>query len=156
MDIEAILREQVAKAIGSKAAAGKLERLAGHASNRSYYRTGDHPESGGWMVMPQHLSRQSEEASREEMVAELPFLNVQRYLSQLAVRVPRIFHYDEAAGVLVMEDLGDLTFEKALQIDRGGDLYEQAIDLLAYLRASSERNPDPNCVAFRRNFDTEH
>ena len=155
MDIEAILREQVAKAIGSKAATGKLERLAGHASNRSYYRIGQHPESWILMVMPPHASKQSEEASREEGVAELPFLNVQRYLSQLGVRVPRIFQYDEAAGVLVMEDLGDLTFEKALQTDKGGRLYEQAIDLLAYLRAHSERNPDPNCVAFSRSFDQE-
>jgi len=107
------------------------------------------------MVMPEHASKKSEEASREDTVAELPFLNVQRYLSQLGVRVPRIFHYDEAAGVLVMEDLGELTFEKALQTDQGGRLYEQAIDLLAHLRARSERNPDPNCVAFSRAFDQE-
>src|SRR5262249_59460027 len=134
---------------------GKLERLAGHASNRSYYRIGQYPESWILMVMPQHASKQSEEASREDAAAELPFLNVQRYLSQLGVRVPRIFQYDEAAGVLVMEDLGELTFEKALQTDRGGRLYEQAIDLLAYLRARSERNPDPTRVAFSSTFDQE-
>jgi len=156
MEIEGALREQVAKAMGKEAAVGKLEKLTGHASNRSYYRMGEYPNSVVLMVMPPHASKQSEEASREESPAELPFLNIQRYLKERGVRVPQIFNFDEAAGVLVMEDLGDLTFEKALGgIESAEALYAKAIDLLAHLRVASERNPDPTCLAFTRSFDQE-
>ncbi len=156
MEIEVALRQQVAKAVGKQAAGGKLEKLPGHASNRSYYRMGEYPNSVLLMVMPPHASKQSEEASREEPAAELPFLNIQRYLKGLEVRVPQILQYDEAAAVLVMEDLGNLTFETALgRTESAETLYPKAIDLLAHLRAASERNPDPNCLAFTRSFDQE-
>src|SRR5260370_25845638 len=106
------------------------------------------------MLVPDAAGVKREEVGKGAPPAELPFLNVQRYLKQLRIRVPEIVAYDAKAGVMVLEDLGDLTLERALQ--EGGNqeaLYSRAVDLLAKMRAAAERNPDPGCVAFSRAFD---
>jgi aminoglycoside/choline kinase family phosphotransferase len=156
MEGEAALRDQVKKAAGQKASEGPVVRLKGDASNRSYYRIGQPPDSHVLMVVPPDALAKSEEVSKGAAPGELPFLNVQRYLKQLGVRVPEILRYDPNAGVLVLEDLGDLTLERALQ--EGGDrekLYSTAVDLLARLRAAAERNQDQRCLAFSRAFDED-
>ena len=156
MEVEAALRDQVKKAVGQEASAGRIVRLKGDASNRSYYRIGEPPHSHVLMVMPDGAAAKSEEVSKGAPPAELPFLNVQRYLKQLGIRVPEIVSYDAKAGVMVLEDLGDLTLERALQ--EGGNqeaLYSRAVDLLAKMRAAAERNPDPGCLAFSRAFDED-
>jgi N-acetylmuramate 1-kinase len=116
---------------------------------------GEPPDSWVVMAMPPEASR-SEEATKGEPPKELPFVNVHRYLRRLGVRVPEIIRYDEAAGVMVLEDLSDLTFEQALEGGRRGDeLYGRAVELLARMRAAAERQPDPNCLAFTRAFDED-
>jgi N-acetylmuramate 1-kinase len=155
MDIEGTLREQVARATGKPAADAVVQSLKGDASNRSYYRVGSPPDSFVLMVMPKEASKTSEEASKGEPPKELPFLNVHRYLQRLGVRVPRILRYDEPAGIMVLEDLGDLTFEQALRTSDPEVLYGRAVDLLALLRARAERDPDPECLAFTRAFDED-
>ena len=156
MEIEAALRDQVGKAIGRPVPQAPIKKLKGDASNRSYYRVGSGPESWVVMVMPLDASKKSEEASKGEPPKELPFVNVHRYLEKLGVRVPRILRYDEPAGMMVLEDLSDQTFEAALE---GGKhqhaLYTRAVDLLARLRAQAERKPDPECLAFTRAFDED-
>src|SRR4051812_35637391 len=136
MDIDAALRQQVSEATGSAFGQAPVKKLKGDASNRSYYRVGVFPESYVVMVMPKDAATKSEEASKGEPPKELPFVNVHRYLEKLGVRVPEIVRYDEPAGMMVLEDLGDLTFEAALEGDKHRDeLYGKAIDLLADLRA---------------------
>src|SRR5262249_7762980 len=73
----------------------------------------------------------------------------------LGVRVPRILRYDPSAAVMVLEDLGDVTFERALQDTSAEDLYTRAVELLARMRAAAEATPDPSCLAFTRAFDEE-
>src|SRR5690242_5837189 len=114
MDLDAALRAQVEQATGASAAGAAIRKLKGDASNRSYYRVGEPPSSWVVMVMPPDASKKSEEATKGEAPKELPFVNVHRYLERLQVRVPRILRYDEPAGMMVLEDLGDLTFEAAL------------------------------------------
>ncbi len=155
MELEAALRDQVAKATGRPAGEKPVVKIKGDASNRSYYRVGRAPDSHMVMVMPQGPQK-SEEATRGEAPRELPFVDVHRYLSRLGVRVPRILAYAEAAARMVLEDLGDVTFEQALDGQRHRDeLYGRAVDLLARLRARAERERDPGCVAFTRGFDAE-
>ncbi|MGZ3461757.1 MAG: aminoglycoside phosphotransferase family protein [Archangium sp.] len=156
MELEAALRDQVGKAVGRPVPQAPIKKLKGDASNRSYYRVGSGPESWVVMVMPLDASKKSEEASKGEPPKELPFVNVHRYLEKLGIRVPRILRYDEPAGMMVLEDLSDLTFEAALE---GGKhqqaLYTRAVDLLARMRAQAERKPDPECLAFTRAFDED-
>ncbi len=154
MHSEQVLRDQVALATGRPQDGARVLQLKGDASNRSYLRVGRWPDSHVVMVMPPGPHR-SEEASKGGTPEELPFLNVHRYLESLGVRVPRILRYDEAAAMMVLEDLGDLTFERALDGASREALYGRAVDLLAAMRAAAEARPDPRCVAFSRAFDEE-
>jgi len=150
------LKAQVAKATGERTDAAQVKKLKGDASNRSYYRVMQGPQSWVVMVMPPDAVKKSEEASKGEHPAELPFVNVHRYLTELGVRVPRIVQYDEPAGMMVLEDLSDQTFEQALlSTGQKEQLYGAAVDLLATLRLSAEGRPDPSCLAFTRAFDED-
>ncbi|MEN9797669.1 MAG: hypothetical protein RL653_1365 [Pseudomonadota bacterium] len=147
------LREQAEKATGRTFAGAPVLKLKGEASSRSYHRVGTPPDSVVVMVMPQD-AKKSEEGGAAEAPTELPFVNVHRYLSKLGVRVPRIHRYDEPAGMMVLEDLSDLTFEQALEGGKHAEaLYGRAVELLALLRARAEQQPDTGCIAYGRAFD---
>ena len=154
MHSEQALRDQVALATGRPQDGAPVLQLKGDASNRSYLRVGRWPDSHVVMVMPPGPPK-SEEASNGGAPVELPFVNVHRYLQALGVRVPRILRYDPGAGMLVLEDLGDVTFERALHGASREALYGRAVDLLARMRAAAEARPDPRCLAFTRAFDEE-
>lgn len=156
MEIEQTLRKQVEQAVGRALANPKVVKLKGDASNRSYYRVADGNSSWVAMVMPPDAKKASEEATKGEPPKELPFVNVHRYLTGLNVRVPQILRYDEPAGIMVLEDLSDLTFEEALRsTGKQEALYKEAVELLAHLRAGAEKHPDPACLAFTRAFDED-
>ncbi|MDQ3266040.1 MAG: phosphotransferase [Myxococcota bacterium] len=156
MELEAALRDQVTQATGRDAKDFPVTQLKGDASNRSYYRVGRPPDSYVLMVMPPGSLTKSEEATKGQAPTELPFLNVHRYLQRLGIRVPKIHRYDEAAGMMVLEDLSDLTFEQALEGGkRREELYGRAVELLAQLRARTEKEKDPSCLAFTRAFDED-
>lgn len=155
MTLDDALRAQVERATGRSATNAVVTQLKGDASNRSYYRVGTAPESWVLMVMPPDAAKRSEEVSNGEVPAELPFVNVHRYLTKLGVRVPKILRFDEPAGMMVLEDLSDLTFEKALETTDKRKLYGEAVRLLARLRARAERQADATCLAFTRSFDVE-
>ena len=150
------LKAQVEKATGERCADGQVKKLKGDASNRSYYRVCVGPKSWVVMVMPPDASKKSEEASKGDAPTELPFVNVHRYLTGLGVRVPKILQYDEPAGMMVLEDLTDQTFENALiSTGKKEQLYSDAVKLLARLRLAAEKKPDPKCLAFTRAFDED-
>src|SRR5581483_10494147 len=75
---------------GREGVAFGVEKLAGQASNRTYYRVA---APGGpsfvAMVMAPDAKR-SEEATSGPAPAELPFLNVHRYLARLGIPVPAL------------------------------------------------------------------
>jgi aminoglycoside/choline kinase family phosphotransferase len=154
MTLEAALRDQVARATGRPQDGAAVQKLKGDASNRSYLRVGTWPQSVVVMVMPEQ-AKASEEAAGKSVPEELPFLDVQRYLSRLGVRVPAILRYDEPAGMMVLEDLGDVTVEKALLGTPTDILYGTAVDVLAQMRVAAEAKPDAKSIAFRRSFDEE-
>src|SRR5437016_14040201 len=133
--------------------AGRVERLPGGAGNRIYWRV--HGMTGPnaiVMELPPDPVK-SEEASKDHAPQELPFVNVHRYLDRIDVRVPRLLLDAARDGFLVIEDLTDRTFERALK--EGANrrkLYSDAIDRLARLRVHAELNPDRTCVAWSRAF----
>lgn len=153
MTLEDRLRDQVARVTGRAAASASVVKLKADASNRSYYRVGLPPETFVLMVMPLDSLTKSEELGGGAEASELPFVNVHRYLSSLGIRVPQILRFDEAQGMMVLEDLSDVTFERALESQDRTHLYTRAVELLALLRAKAERAPDAGCLAFQRAFD---
>jgi aminoglycoside/choline kinase family phosphotransferase len=150
---DARLQAAYTSALGEPA--GAVTRLPGGAGNRIYWRVCSLVGSGSAIVMelPEDPHK-SEEASKDHAPPDLPFLNVHRYLERIGVRVPRIYLDASRDGFLVIEDLTDRTFGRALRegVDRH-DLYAAAIDALAHLRAHAEREPDATCVAWSRAFD---
>ncbi|HEX9050470.1 MAG TPA: phosphotransferase [Anaeromyxobacter sp.] len=150
---EARVRAAVSRATGRDASRAPVRRLAGHASMRGYWRVGTPPESQVVMVLP--AERKAEEVTKGAAPAGDPFVDVQRYLAGIGVRVPAIRAFLEPEGLMVLEDLGDEMLEtRLLAGDAPGPLYERAIDQLARLRAHAEARPG-GCVAFTRSFDAD-
>ena len=59
--------------------------------------------------------KKSEEAvsGASAQIAELPFTNVLTHLQRTDVTVPQLHYYDREAGLLYLEDFGDLTLAEA-------------------------------------------
>ena len=154
VETERRVRGAVARATGREVAGAPVQRLAGHASMRSYWRVGTPPASQVVMVMPP--GAKPEEVTNGAASGVEPFVDVQRYLARLGVRVPAVLAFledDPRGGLMVLEDLGDDMLETRLRAgDPRAPLYERAVDVLAGLRAAAERAPG-GCVAFTRSFD---
>jgi hypothetical protein len=140
----------------------KLLPLAGDASNRRYFRIEIGGEALSSVVLMQlaepEAFKQSEEAVSGAAYAspELPFINIRTHLANAGVSVPTLYYYDQAAGLLYLEDFGDLTLSDACANARTADLearYTQAIDVLVGMQSKATSPADPQCVAFHRSFD---
>lgn len=138
---------------------GTVETLVGDASTRRYHRVrlaGGSPASVVVMELPDEPLKSDEATSPGLGPAELPFLNVQRYLDKGGIPVPRVFRHDVQRGLVGLEDLGDRTFEGVVQtatVSERARFYRAAITQIVALQALGDRRPDPACIAFSRRFD---
>ncbi len=136
----------------------RLEKLFGEASYREYFRAfSDSGASFIVMKIPEGKQSVSEEITNYQgKTAELPFLNIARYLRRHQLPCPEVLSTDLPSGLLLLEDLGDLSLEKALQQSNSEMFlffYRQAIELLVRLQKTGEQYPDPDCMAYGRSFD---
>ncbi len=103
-------------------------RLPGDASTRRYYRVQSDTQSTILMRMETFADKG----------ADLPFLEVQRHLKSAGVDVPNILDFDPEKGLILLEDLGDVTMLRCLQdvsspeVER--HLYQRVIDSLVHLQ----------------------
>lgn len=96
--------------------------LAGDASFRRYFRLGGTTSTAVLMDAP---------PAREDV---RPFLRVASLLADWGYSAPRIMASDAAAGFVLLEDIGDDSFNKVIASGADErDLYETAVDLLADL-----------------------
>lgn len=153
-----------------------LQNLGGHASLRIYWRIHlpaetrqNYPRNGELtlmaMVMPlSEDARKSEEgnAANAPVPAELPFVNVHRWLSKIGMPVPEIDYLNLENGILFLEDLGDEMFENAVLAAKNTEevenLYREAIDLLIDFQkatlADAQNSDQPDeCLVWQRAFD---
>jgi aminoglycoside/choline kinase family phosphotransferase len=138
-----------------------LTQLAGDASNRRYFRITFKGTAASLILMqladPEGFKKSEEAVSgASAQITELPFTNVLTHLQQTGVTVPQLHHYDREAGLLYLEDFGDLTLAEACRrADHSGleRLYRRAIDQLVLLQVKGTRPPEPRCIAFHRRFD---
>ncbi len=142
-----------------RAALEAMTPLPGDASNRRYFRLS---LSAGHSVILMQLAepeafKQSEEAvSGAVAVTELPFLNVHRHLAGAGVTVPALYYYDQTAGLLYLEDFGDLLLVQACADGRGPETarhYQRAIEMLVKIHTAATSPADDRCLAFHRSFD---
>jgi aminoglycoside/choline kinase family phosphotransferase len=134
-----------------------LTKLQGDASYRIYYRLAL-PSQKTFIVMklPEGKASASEEITNlKDRTAEIPFVNVARFLKARGLPVPEIFYADERSGILLLEDFGDETLERRVAA-AGDDIrrswYRRAIELLVdFQERTNEAGAD--CVAYQRSFD---
>jgi hypothetical protein len=128
----------------------KVSELAGDASTRRYYRVRNAPGAPLPSVV---VMRYPDEASPE---AELPFLNVHRYLTAAGVPVPVVYRSDPKANLLFLEDAGDTMLEDAVR-DHGAraclPLYEQCVEILVRIQSEGTRALDGKAIPPRLSFD---
>lgn len=125
----------------------RIHPLAGDASSRRYYRVikNDAP----YVLM---LWEPFEDNGR------YPFLNVLDHFAKHKIRVPKVIAKNPELGVVLLEDLGDLTLERKFWENQNQNLalpfYRLAIDELIKIHYPATFDKNSNCVAFGIAFDT--
>ena len=130
----------------------RLDRLAGDASTRVYYRiqlTGETWNGRATLVL-MHMG---------EPEPDPVFVSVQKVLRRAGAPVPEIFVCDPAQGLMLLEDFGDVTLEQAVA---GADrdtwiaLYARALDVMARIQfRGPEQMQTALCVCFSLAFDVD-
>lgn len=124
----------------------KVSSLAGDASTRRYYRVNRQDQT--WVLM----SWDPFEAKN------FPFLSVLSHFAKHNIQVPEVIAYSEKEGLVLLEDLGDLTLERKFwesqHPSQSVSFYKQAIDEIIKIHfiATADKN---ECSAFKIQFDTE-
>ena len=124
----------------------KILPLAGDASNRKYYRIVHAEES--WVLM-----------KWEPFNPEgYPFLSVLQHFANNGVQVPKVVGMSPNEGLVLLEDLGDLTLERRFWENQNQEhvmfFYKMALDEIIKIHGQATQNKS-NCTAFGIQFDTE-
>jgi len=132
---------------GLDARSPKVVPLTGDASDRQYYRLLFPAES---LVLALH-------AGPIEF-ASLPFANVAELFQAVPLPVPAIRDHSDADGVLVLEDLGDVTLQAhlgAASPAEHADLYREAVALVELLQRRGAELEDRRFIPYGIAFDVE-
>lgn len=124
----------------------RISPLAGDASSRKYYRIISQQQS--WVLM------QWEPFNPESY----PFLSVLNHFKQSGVHVPQVVAVSGKEGLLLLEDLGDLTLERKFWENQNQEValpyYKKTLDEILKVHFLASKNKGP-CTAFGIQFDTE-
>lgn len=125
-----------------------LTRLAGDASNRTYYRL--HRDNGPSRVVAVYPD--SFEPER------LPFLETTELFKTLGVRVPEVIDVAPELGIVLQEDLGDHLLQDELEECEAREKehwYRSAIDIVIEIQARAAQLDPSGYAAFSLAFDEE-
>jgi hypothetical protein len=141
-----LLREHLARSGGEAAAGVTIEPLFGDASTRRYFRLRRGGDSVVAALYPEAFDP-----------GKMPFLEVRDLLESYGLPVPKIRAVDAARGLLVLEDLGDLTLQESLKSASPGaraDFYREALADVARLQGEAARGSQ-KASCFESAFDLE-
>ncbi|MFK8137514.1 MAG: aminoglycoside phosphotransferase family protein [Bdellovibrionales bacterium] len=126
----------------------KLYPLAGDASMRRYYR-----------VVQQDKSYVLMQWEAFNDIESYPFINVTRHFANNNVNVPEILDVDAGQGLLLLEDLGDLTLERKFWESQEPNsymgFYRDTIDQLCNIHYLCTNDRSHDKLAFKNSFDTD-
>jgi aminoglycoside/choline kinase family phosphotransferase len=152
----------VRRRFGTAVAVERLAPLAGDASTRRYVRAwlrgpGAPATAVVMLLADRGIAMSSDElAVFAEAPTELPYVNVHHFLAGLGVAVPELYVDASDAGLLVLEDVGDVPLWDAVQDaddEQTVALFERAIDQLLRIQIDGTARRDPRCIAFQQAFD---
>jgi len=153
------LDESLKKLYGTPLPEVVVRKLQGDASTRSYFRV--HAEGvrkGPATLVVMQLPDDafgSDEGGAQPDTERLPFLEVGDLLRSKGIPVPKIYVEHLERGQVLLEDLGDTTFEQRLADTpkpQWKELYGRAVDLLAEIHERCDDLP-PSSIVARRRFD---
>jgi hypothetical protein len=123
-----------------------IAALSGDASTRRYYRITDQRGSSVLALYPEPFEPE-----------EMPFLSVRTLMAGWGLPVPDVLDCDGSRGIVLLEDLGDLTLQEVLPAVADGDrdeLYHEAVDQLVQLQREASCGPH-RAACFQIAFDIE-
>lgn len=122
--------------------------LAGDASTRRYVRVVDQDKSCVLMIWEPFTDD-----------GKYPFLNVLKHFAKHNVHVPNIIASSPELGLVLLEDLGDLTLERKFWENQNQSLaqpfYRQAIDEIIKIHYLATQDSAAPCVAFNVDFSVD-
>lgn len=151
---EPYLAETAHKALGQPVTHVEFSPLQGDASTRQYYRLSVEYQKGTFE--PQTLILMQLEAPNVR--GETDFIRVLKFLQEIHLPVPKLFHFDAERGLLLLQDCGNITLETHLHSADPATLknwYVKAVYLLADMQMEATQTIDANCPAYHLKFDVE-
>ena len=136
---------QRAKIAGPKA---RVVPLTGDASTRQYFR----------VLRPDNPSVVLAVYDTPFTFAELPFVNVSRLLTNVPLPIPTIAGHADDLGILILEDLGDVTLQAHLGVTQPIEhdaLYKQAVELVERLQRRGRELESSEFIPFGIAFDRD-
>jgi N-acetylmuramate 1-kinase len=132
--------------LGPRAAELVVETLTGDASSRRYFRIRDGGASSVLALYPEPFD-----------AASCAFVVVRDLFAGFGLPVPEILARDGPRGILLLEDLGDVTLQDALgraSASERTDHYREALGQLTRLQREASR-AEPRAACFSTAFDVE-
>lgn len=121
--------------------------LAGDASTRKYYRVVCGEDT--YVLMSWEPFEDSK---------SYPFLNVQAHYTHCGVQVPEVLAVSGNLGIVLLEDLGDLTLERKFWENQNQEIiipyYKKALDELVKIQFSCSKPVEPKSLCQTTQFDT--
>lgn len=143
---EAVVTEFLAQHFGPDAGPPQVIPLSGDASTRRYFRVEHRGTSWILALYPEPFDPE-----------QLPFLVMRNLLASWGLPVPELAGQDGARGVLLLEDLGDLTLQQKLKTASPAEQeehYRDAVDQLVVLQREAAKGPQ-RADCFHVAFDLE-
>jgi N-acetylmuramate 1-kinase len=126
----------------------KVLPLTGDASDRRYFRA--LRRNGPSRVLALHVEPFDPDA--------LPFCRVAQLLEKMPLPIPAVIDRAGDLGILLLEDLGDVTLQAHLGAASAGEhsqLYRQAVSLIELLQRRGEELASPDYPPYGIAFDVE-
>jgi aminoglycoside/choline kinase family phosphotransferase len=146
----ATTRDRVQEYLERTAPAGSVRvvPLTGDASDRKYFRLLSlHQPSRVLSLYPGPFEYES-----------MPFVNVAALLGRMPVPIPEILDHADDLGVIVLQDLGDVTLQAHLGAAPPADhaaLYRQAVALIDVMQRRGAELASDRYIPYRVAFDVE-
>jgi aminoglycoside/choline kinase family phosphotransferase len=122
--------------------------LTGDASTRQYFR----------ILRPDNPSVVLAVYDTPFVFEELPFVNVCRLFTDIPLPVPTIAGHADDLGILILEDLGDVTLQAHLGTTRPADhdaLYRQAVEFVFRMQRRGAELQSPDYISYGIAFDRD-
>jgi aminoglycoside/choline kinase family phosphotransferase len=144
--VDAAIDPRIETFLAERGLGSEIVALSGDASSRRYFRVRERERSFVLAAYPEAFE-----------VGPSPFLAIRELLAGYGLPVPAVLDADPARGIVLLQDLGDLTLQHVLDSARPGErseLYRGAVAALQRLQVEAARGPQ-RAVCFQVAFDIE-